>query len=132
MNPKKEALRRQLEAIAQTAMIRVQAGVIDVREGTVMTIGPPPYRRLDCDGRALAYVRVRPRKRAVRIDISGLWVKPRPSPLCIPTSSGCATLLLQSWRDVEEAAAFLRETVACTREYELRRRARGRLPSRAA
>lgn len=84
-------------------------------EGIVMTPGPPPYRRLDCDGRALAYLRLRSRKGGVRIDISGLWVPPRTSPLSIPTASGAASLMVRQREEIGEAVAFLFETVSATR-----------------
>ena len=89
-----------------------------IREGTVMTMGPPPYRRLDCGGRALAYVRSRPRKGAVRVDISGLWVKARASYLEVRGSSGSVSLMLRCDEDIEEAASYLGEIVAHTRRLE--------------
>ena len=84
-----------------------------VTEGRVMTVGPPPYRRLDCNGRALAYVRVRRRQGIVRVDVSGLWKAERaPSRLRIPTVSGSATLALRSAVDLGEAFEFLYHIVA--------------------
>ena len=103
---------------------RLAARVIDdlteqptagICEGKVMTVGPPPYRRLDCDSRALAYIRSRPRKRAVRIDISALWDARHECPLRIQSSSSAATLMLASDLDVDEAVSFIREAVARTR-----------------
>ena len=85
-------------------------------EGIVMTPGPPPYRRLDCDGRALAYLRLRSRKGGIRIDISGLWVPPRRSALSIPTASGAASLMVRQQDEIGEAVAFLFETVQTTRQ----------------
>ncbi len=85
-------------------------------EGIVMTPGPPPYRRLDCDGRALAYLRLRSRKGGIRIDISGLWVPPRRSPLSIPTASGAASLMVRQHEEIGEAVSFLFETVQTTRQ----------------
>lgn len=85
-----------------------------IREGVVMTVGPMPYRRLDCDGRALAYVRKRPKKRAVRIDVPGLWAAPTGSHLAIAASAGRA-LLLRSQEDVMHAVAFLLEAIEWTR-----------------
>lgn len=96
-----------------------------ISEGKVMTVGPPPYRRIDARGRALAYIRVRPRKLAVRIDMSGLWLTPAPSPLQIPSTSG-ATLLLRELKDVEPAIEFLVDAMKSTFDaeyrYEIRRR----------
>ncbi len=78
-----------------------------VTEGRVLTVGPPPYRRLDCDGRALAYVRVRRRQGIVRIDVSSLWNAERASSrLRIPTASGAATLALKSDVDLDDAFEF--------------------------
>ncbi|MFO0724620.1 MAG: hypothetical protein U1E65_12610 [Myxococcota bacterium] len=86
-----------------------------ISEGKVMTVGPAPYRRLDCDGRALAYVRTRPRKNAIRVDISGLWVPERTSPIREATATGSATLFIRSVADLEEAVRFLADTVENTR-----------------
>lgn len=105
----------------------------DVREGTVMTMGPVPYRRLDCDRRALAYVRARPRKGMVRVDISGLWLLPRDSPLATSSSGATKTLVLRCAADKTEAISFLLAIVEATRvqqarirEREAQRRARDR------
>ncbi len=88
---------------------------LDISEGLVLTVGPPPYRRLDCDSRALAYVRVRPRREAVRIDMSGLWKVPRSSPLILPSAGGPATLLVKNERERREAVDFLCAAVRLTR-----------------
>ncbi|NJK88379.1 MAG: hypothetical protein HC923_02605 [Myxococcales bacterium] len=55
-----------LEDIADAFVRTLTDSGTGIREGEVMTPGPPPYRRLDCDARALCYVRVRPKKKAVR------------------------------------------------------------------
>ena len=103
-------------------LIQVATTHPDLQEGTVMTVGPLPYRRLDCDGRALAYVRTRPRKRAVRIDVSGLWITPQNCRLRIPSAGGSATLIVTRYEDLEEAVAFLYEAVDVTRRaYEKER-----------
>jgi hypothetical protein len=90
-----------------------QSGV--VHEGPVTTTGPSPYRRLDCDGRALAYIRVRPKKRGVRVDLSGLWCTPDLTRLRVIGAGGCASLLLRSAQDVREAVSYLHLTVESTR-----------------
>lgn len=95
--------------------IHEMTAVSHIREGVVMTTGPAPYRRLDCDGRALAYIRTRPRKRAVRVDVSGLWLTPGPSRLRIPNAGGATTLVLRSEQDRVEAIDYLRTTVERTR-----------------
>lgn len=116
----KEAVHSELETLA-CSLINGISGEGVVREGTVMTIGPAPYRRLDCDGRALAYVRTRPRKRAVRVDVSSLWTPARVPKSKIPSATGSTCLLLRSTEDVDEAIAFLRETVDKTRGLKERR-----------
>jgi len=104
-----------LDTLLERLMRAFAGSPLDVVEGKVMTVGPPPYRRLDCDGRALAYVRRRARKGAVRIDVSGLWQAERPSRIRIPTSNGVATLLVRDSHDLDEAIAFLCDTVERTR-----------------
>ncbi|MCC7383669.1 MAG: hypothetical protein IT384_17645 [Deltaproteobacteria bacterium] len=107
-----------LEDLAHALIAGVVTREPTVREGTVMTVGPPPYRRLDCDGRALAYVRTRPRKRAVRIDVSGLWLPaPGTSRIAIPSATGSATLLVRTRTDLEEAVAYLLDAVLRTRGW---------------
>lgn len=88
---------------------------LGITEGTVLCTGPAPYRRLDCDGRALAYIRSRPRKRAVRIDVTGLWRAPGRSRLVIPAAGGTATLLVRSEADLSDAIRFLVRAVERTR-----------------
>jgi hypothetical protein len=86
-----------------------------IREGAVTTTGPSPYRRLDCDGRALAYIRVRPKKRGVRVDVSGLWIAPYVSRLKIAGAGGAASLFLRTHQDVRDAAHYLNDTIEHTR-----------------
>ena len=103
-------------SILESALIQsVTAKNNEISEGKVMTIGPVPYRRLDCVGRALAYVRTRPRKGAIRVDISGLWVPERTSPIREATATGSATLFIRTQADLEEAVRFLTDTVENTR-----------------
>lgn len=104
-----------LNTMTDALFARLTSSGLGITEGKVMTAGPPPYRRLDCDGRALAYVRRRARKGAVRIDVSGLWNAERPSRIRIPTSNGIATLLVRDAHDLDEAIAFLSDTVERTR-----------------
>ena len=109
-------LNSTLESLANELIAAAVREFEGVREGTVMTVGPAPYRRLDADGRALAYVRVRPRKRAVRIDISGLWRASPPSPLRCSSAGGSATLLVHGRGDLVEALQFLGRVLEETRE----------------
>jgi hypothetical protein len=107
--------RASLEDLAAALIERAIARCASIEEGEVMSLGPPPYRRLDCDGRALAYVRIRHRARVVRVDVSGLWAVARRSPLIAPSAAGAATLRVASADDLEEAVELLAETVAFTR-----------------
>lgn len=104
-----------LEALATSLIEEAVKALPGVREGTVMTIGPAPYRRLDADGRALAYIRVRPRKHSVRVDISGLWHVRGPSRLRVPSAGGSATLLIRRREDVHEALRLLARALEDTR-----------------
>lgn len=117
VNDRHERIRILLEHLADRFVIRLTELEPSVTEGAVMTSGPPPYRRLDCDHRALVYVRCRPRKVAVRMDLSGLWRIPEPSPLRVPSASG-ATLMIRAYPDVEEAVAYVRKALVLTRELE--------------
>lgn len=112
------SLETRLSDLASRLVDQITQLEPSIREGTVMTIGPVPYRRLDCEGRALAYVRVRPRKRAVRVDVSGLWSAPSESVLSIPSSNGSIALVLKSDEDLGEAVAVLRAAVRGSRAME--------------
>lgn len=117
MNTQQRLIAR-LEDLSDRLVRRTLELIAGSREGYVMTVGPPPYRRVDCDGRALAYVRVRPRKRAVRVDISGLWRAEGLSRLKTSSATGAGTLLLKGIEDTEDAAAYLAACVRTTRETE--------------
>lgn len=113
----KRELDARLSAIEEEVIRQVVSHAPGVREGKVMSLaGVAPYRRLDCDGKALCYIRRRPQKRAVRIDVSGLWCRPASSRLAVRGASGSMTLLLTSGDDVEEAASYLRSVVSATRQ----------------
>lgn len=119
-----EQLLTELGALAEDLIRAMVDSALEVREGIVMTVGPPPYRRLDADGRALAYVRVRPRKRAVRVDVSGLWRAVLDSPIRTPSASGAATLMVRTPEEVGMAVRYLAQTVERTREAEREERDR--------
>ncbi len=104
------------ELIAEVLEMSVET----LYEGQVMTSGPAPYRRLDCDGRALAYIRTRPRKKGVRVDITGLWQTPKAGDLQIPNAGGAVSLLFRSEIEVYEVARFIIKTVEKTRRNENR------------
>lgn len=115
------AIDTHLTTLAESLIRETTAGGV-IREGIVMTIGPTPYRRLDCDGHALAYIRPRPRRQGVRIDVPGLWFLPKPCRLSIRGATGTATLLLRSEQDLGEAVGYLKETVERTRAAYARQR----------
>lgn len=97
-----------------SALVEALQELDGVTEGSVLYGGTePPYRRIDCDRRVLAYVRVRARRSAVRIDITGRWRVP-PSRLEVPSSSA-KTLLVRSDRDLNRAISVLRGAVTRSR-----------------
>lgn len=122
---REERIRRLLDQLRDELIERIRTAIPAVEEGQVMTVGPPPYKRLDCDGRALAYLRSRPRKVSVRMDLSGLWVVEGPSPLQIPSAAGAA-LLVRTYKDIEPAIEFVASVIDTTRKAE-----RARSPSAA-
>jgi hypothetical protein len=94
-----------------------------VTEGQVLTVGPPPYRRLDCDGRALAYVSMCPpptRQEIVQIDVLGLWKIACPPRLRLPTADSLGPLVLKNFDDLEEALEFLNQVISKTRAERAR------------
>jgi hypothetical protein len=106
---------RFLADLAERVIAELVGKQIGIREGIVMSLaGAAPYRRLDCDGKALCYVRCRPQKKAVRIDVSGLWCRPPPSRLALQNSSA-VTLMVSRDEDVSEAVSYLRSVVDATR-----------------
>jgi hypothetical protein len=117
------ATRERLIRIEQRFMMAMTQLALGIREGEVMTQGPTPYRRLDCDGRALVYVRQRPRKDLVRVDVSGLWLAPATSSLQIPGAIGAASLALRTEEDCDKAVEFVRKAVGKTRAERARREA---------
>lgn len=115
-----EELKTWLEETLTGLIQELEDAELDIREGKVMTSGEAPYRRLDCDGRALAYLRARPKKRAVRIDVTGLWKTPRSSKIRVPNAGGAATLLIRSSAEARLAVRFLKTTVERTRARRTR------------
>jgi hypothetical protein len=117
------ANRQRLAALEEMLIGELVRAPTGIREGVVMTQGPVPYRRLDCDGRALAYVRRRPRKDFVRIDISGLWIAPKHTRLELAGASGVASLAVRSEEECRDAIDLIRTAVAKTRAERERREA---------
>ncbi len=107
-------LEQALDALVTALIARLTTLRPDISEGTVRTVGPPPYRRLDCRHRALAYVRSRPKKRIVRVDITGLWLAPPRCRLSIASSGGVA-LALRSELDLDDAVGFILQAIDRTR-----------------
>ncbi len=108
-------LRAFLEALANQLVDGASELGLHIKEGVVMTYGPAPYRRLDCDGRALAYIRVRPRKLAVRVDITGLWIVERDNALRRASAASSGTFFIRDVTDADSVVQTLGRTVIETR-----------------
>jgi hypothetical protein len=80
----------RLEWLAERWIREVLARDAEIEEGLVRTVGPPAYRRLDVKGRALAYVRIRPKRNMVRIDVPGAWPRPPNCILALSSANGWA------------------------------------------
>jgi hypothetical protein len=103
-----------LEELADRLIRNLTSRDGEIGEGFVRTVGPPGYRRLDVDGRALAYVRPRPKKGMVRIDVPGCWRAPLACRLSLPAANGWA-LAVRSELDVGEAVQAILTAVAHAR-----------------
>jgi hypothetical protein len=106
-------LRRTLFSLADGLMDRMLASGM-ISEGVITTMARRPYRRLDCDGRALAFVRVQPKKREIRVEITDQWVISPVSRLRAPAARGIA-LIARTDQDIIEIAAYLHDTIRRTR-----------------
>lgn len=118
-NETKSAIEALAERFVSATLIAVGGATEGVVMGAAATDGHAPYRRLDCDGRALAYVRARAKKRLVRVDISGLWTAPTDvgracSPLFVPAATGIS-IAIRSDADLKEAVVFMHAVVETTR-----------------
>lgn len=123
-----DEIRAYLNPLCDDLIAELCGRPLGITEGKVMSPGVPPYRRLDCDARALCYVRVRPKKRAVRVDVSGLWVRAGECDLWVPGSSGNASYMVRDTMQVDRLVAYLCATVRLTRE---RHAAEARVVARA-
>lgn len=119
-----EAYRLQLEPVAEHLVQHLVSSGVGLREGEVMSPGPAPYRRVDGDSRALVYVRIRPKKRAVRVDLSGLWCIAGECRFRIPGSTGMASFLISELSHAEELARYLVDVVYFTRRRYAEERTR--------
>ncbi len=108
--------RTELDNLIDGLITEITCELPDVIEGQVESAaGPPSYRRIDCDGRALAYLRARPRKRCVRVDITGLWRAPIEGALAEPMAAGSTSLVIRGTEDFPEVLRYLRSVVDRTR-----------------
>src|SRR5262245_32708257 len=99
-------LKASLCRLADTLVAAATQGT-GIYEGVVTSMTRMPYRRLDFDGRALAYIRCRPRKNALRIDVPGAWITPKTSRLAVPGAIAANALAVSCEADAIEAAAVL-------------------------
>ena len=118
---------RRVEGLVERLIARTLELLPEAREGTVMSArAAPPYRRLDCDGRALCYVRLRPSRGGARIDLAGLWIPPQSlAASSTRTCSAVATFWLFRAEDEAKVAESLRATVEHTRAHHARLLRRG-------
>lgn len=108
-------IKKRLASLVDT-LIAAALGGGAIFEGVVTSMHRPPYRRLDCDGRALAYIRTRPYKNELRVDVTGMWLlAKRKSRLRVHAPGGMMALVAHDELEVAEIAAYLNETVARTR-----------------
>lgn len=112
-----------LDSLRELLVVALLAESQELREGVVMTMGPPPYRRIDCNGRAVVYLRSRPRRKAVRADMSGLWVicpnaSARAAGIMIRSATGGASLMLSSEDHIKLAVDLIVESVNYTLALE--------------
>jgi|GEM_PF-2518049 len=126
-------IQKNLEELRTQLITKLLESSTELSEGVVMTMGPAPYRRIDCNGRAVAYIRTRPRKQAVRVDISGLWVicpqtREHLERIMVRSATGSVSLLIKSKADIEASIQMIVNTVLHTqkleREYTIRKQAR--------
>ncbi|MEE2902246.1 MAG: hypothetical protein VYC39_07945 [Myxococcota bacterium] len=126
-------IQKDLEELRTQLIGKLLESSTELSEGTVMTMGPAPYRRIDCNGRAVAYIRTRPRKQAVRVDISGLWVicpqsRKHLDRIMVRSATGSVSLLIKSKADIEASIQLIVNTVLHTqkleRDYTIRKQAR--------
>ena len=97
----------ELGGVASELISRVLALNPKLVEGRVMTYGDPPYRRIDTPSHALCYVRVRAKRHAVRVDVSGLVGATSPPKRLLVPSAGGVTLMIRAGADAALAAEWL-------------------------
>lgn len=101
-----EVIRPELDALAASLVEYATRPGSGITEGTVMSEAPS-YRRLDYGAHALAYVRVRVRRGAVRVDVTGYWPHHRV-PLPAAPHLRCHSSLAFAVKTEDEARAVAR------------------------
>ncbi len=108
--------RIELDNLINSLIESMKLELPDVMEGEVDgKAGVPSYRRIDCDGRALTYLRARPRMKCIRVDITGLWRAPVEGPLAEPMAAGSTSLVVRGPHDFPEVLRYLRKVIDRTR-----------------
>ena len=105
-----DQLRRQAVNAVVDRLICALLEIEGVTEAQVLYSGDaPPYRRVDCAHRVLAYVYPRPRYRGARMEVTMRW-KVRASRLEVSSSRGTA-LVIASDVDIVDAVTLIEEAV---------------------
>lgn len=105
---------QRLERLVEAFVIALIGTELGISEGQVRSQrDPAPYRRFDCDRRALLYLRVRPKKDLLRIDLAGHWLAPARNPLSLGRSRG--VLAIRKPEDVLPAVEVVVGTILTTR-----------------
>jgi hypothetical protein len=108
--------RIELDNLINSLVEEIKRALPDAMEGEVDSkAGVPSYRRIDCDGRALLYLRARPRIKCIRVDITGLWRAPIEGPLAEPMAAGSTSLVVRGSADFPEVLRYLRKAIDRTR-----------------
>ncbi len=104
----------RLHRLAEAFVVAITATGLGITEGLVRSQrDPAPYRRFDCDRRALVYLRIRPKKDLVRIDLAGHWLAPARNALSLGRSRG--VLAIRRPEDVLPAVEVVVGTILTTR-----------------
>lgn len=113
--------RRRAQQLVSLIIQRMEARELGIVEGRVSSMRPN-YRRLDCDGRCLVYLRTRASIHAVRADVPPSWLRVEPCRLTVATTNRglSAALMVHDEKDVDVFLEFLIQTVAETRAAMVR------------
>jgi hypothetical protein len=104
----------RLERLVEAFVIALVGTELGITEGLVRSQrDPAPYRRFDCDRRALLYLRIRPKKDLIRIDLAGHWLAPARNALSLGRSRG--VLAIRRPEDVLPAVQVVVGTILTTR-----------------